>query len=150
MSYDFDPSRDGASKGVIVNLSASSVTTPDSVTVAAGKALDGWGNTDTLSGFEKIFGSHFNDYLVGSTGVNDIKGGAGDDTIDGGGGIDTIDGGTGFNTLLHHRCLAEPLPEYHQHRQGHRQRPQLDFYLNPWPPTTSSTTTTPCISTPRQ
>lgn len=51
--------------------------------------------TDTLSGFENLVGSIFNDALVGDAGANVITGQAGDDYIDGGAGADTMIGGVG-------------------------------------------------------
>ena len=75
--------------GVIVNLSASSITV-NSVTVAANTANDGMGGTDTLANFEGARGSDFNDHLRGSDSATDefFNGDAGSDTIDGGGGTD--------------------------------------------------------------
>ena len=65
--------------------------------------------TDTLSGFENLTGSAFNDTLTGSMALltsfmggagNDIiNGGAGNDTLQGGAGTDTLKGGTGNDTL---------------------------------------------------
>ncbi len=67
-----------ASAGVIVSLA---VTTAQN-TVNAG--------TDTVSGFENLLGSGFNDTLTGDTGNNSFEGGAGNDTMSGGSGIDTL------------------------------------------------------------
>ncbi len=81
----------GATQGVKINLSS-------------GKAIDGWGNTDTFTGFEEVTGSTFNDtisgdvqgnLLFGHDGDDLIAGGRGDDTINGGEGNDTLDGGQG-------------------------------------------------------
>ena len=44
---------------------------------------------DTITGFERILGSAFNDMLTGDSGNNYITGGAGNDIIDGGAGTDT-------------------------------------------------------------
>ncbi|MDP2847477.1 MAG: FecR domain-containing protein, partial [Humidesulfovibrio sp.] len=84
VSYDYDPARDGDSKGVIVNMSAATVT-HDGQSVAAGQALDGWGDRDNIFGFEGVFGSRFNDYIVGSAADDTIEGGEGNDTLYGGG-----------------------------------------------------------------
>ena len=46
--------------------------------------------TDTLSGFENLTGSQFNDTLRGNSGNNTITGLAGNDTLTGGGGNDTF------------------------------------------------------------
>lgn len=59
--------------------------------------VDSTGNT--ISNFENITGSDFDDTLSGSDGVNTISGGAGSDTIEGNGGGDTLDGGDGIDTL---------------------------------------------------
>jgi Ca2+-binding RTX toxin-like protein len=56
--------------------------------------------TDTLSGFENLTGSAFNDTLTGNGLANRIDGGAGNDIINGGAGNDTIQGSTGTDTLM--------------------------------------------------
>ncbi|MBV9995834.1 MAG: VCBS repeat-containing protein [Caulobacteraceae bacterium] len=66
-----------AGAGVNVNLANS------------GPQNTGGGGTDTLTNFENLTGSAFNDTLTGDAGSNVIEGGAGDDTIDGGSGVDT-------------------------------------------------------------
>jgi len=94
-----------AAAGVIVNLG---LTTAQN-TVGAG--------IDTLSGFEFLQGSNFNDILTGGTGVTEIRGGLGNDTLiasadgdylfgeDGddtfisGPGNDILFGGSGFDTV---------------------------------------------------
>jgi Ca2+-binding RTX toxin-like protein len=48
---------------------------------------------DTLTNFENLIGSAFNDTLTGSSGANRIEGGDGDDLIEGLGGNDTLIGG---------------------------------------------------------
>ncbi len=55
--------------------------------------------TDTLSNFENIIGSNYNDTLTGDAGNNVINGGSGNDTINGGDGADTLYGGYGADTL---------------------------------------------------
>ncbi|TMJ14706.1 MAG: calcium-binding protein, partial [Alphaproteobacteria bacterium] len=56
---------------------------------------------DTLSGFENLLGSGFNDSLTGDSAVNTISGGAGDDTLNPGsnaaGNVDLLDGGAGLD-----------------------------------------------------
>ena len=59
----------------------------------------GGAGSDTLSNFENLTGSAFNDTLTGSNAANVIRGLAGNDTINGGNGNDTLDGGTGNDTL---------------------------------------------------
>jgi Ca2+-binding RTX toxin-like protein len=77
-----------ATGGVTVNLA----TTSAQNTVGAGY--------DTLSGFENLTGSQFNDTLTGTTGANAIIGGAGDDKITGGGGADTLTGGADADLFI--------------------------------------------------
>ncbi len=87
----------GATSGVTVDLSA-------------GIAIDGWGNTDFISGFEEVVTGNFDDTIAADSGDNRllsyggddlIKGAAGDDSIDGGDGNDTLDGGTGEDWLAY-------------------------------------------------
>ena len=58
--------------------------------------------TDTLSGFQGLLGSAFNDTLTGDATENTITGGAGNDTLNpganGAGTVDLLDGGTGSDT----------------------------------------------------
>ena len=51
--------------------------------------------TDTLTGFENLTGSAFNDSLTGDAGSNVLRGLAGNDTLNGGAGADTMFGGLG-------------------------------------------------------
>src|SRR5262249_40134022 len=76
-----------AAAGVTVDLS----NTSSQNTVGAG--------TDTISGFENLIGSFYDDTLTGDSGANVIFGSAGDDTIVGGTGNDTLDGGWGTDTV---------------------------------------------------
>ena len=62
-----------------------------SVNLLTGAASGGHAQGDTLSGFEHLRGSRFNDSLTGDGGNNRIDGGAGGDTLAGGGGRDTLD-----------------------------------------------------------
>lgn len=62
------------------------------------------GGIDTISGFENVTGSAFNDVLTGDSGANGILGGAGNDVLNGRGDTDVpvivndiLDGGTGIN-----------------------------------------------------
>jgi len=73
----------GAIAGVTVDLSNVGMQN----TVGAGR--------DTLSGFENLTGSAFNDKLTGDGGNNVLAGAAGNDLLIGGGGADTLDGGAG-------------------------------------------------------
>ena len=67
-----------AAAAVTVNLSSAGVN-----------ATGGAGN-DSLTNFENIIGSNFNDVLTGDGSANTIEGGLGNDTLDGAGGIDTV------------------------------------------------------------
>ena len=71
-------SYNGAAAGVTVNLS---LTTPQN-TIGAG--------TDTLSNFENLRGSNFNDTLTGDAKSNILIGGLGDDVLNGAGATDTV------------------------------------------------------------
>ncbi len=53
---------------------------------------------DTLSGFENLVGSGFDDTLIGDGNINNIQGGAGKDFIAGGAKNDVLDGGAGADT----------------------------------------------------
>ena len=81
----------GATAGVTVSLALQGA---GQNTVSAG--------TDTLSGFENLLGSGFNDSLTGDANANILTGGAGDDTLNpganAGGTIDLLDGGIGSDT----------------------------------------------------
>lgn len=74
------------------------------VTLAAQGSAQSTGNagTDTLSGFENLLGSTFNDSLTGDANANTLSGGAGDDTLNPGanaaGLVDLLDGGAGSDT----------------------------------------------------
>ncbi len=54
---------------------------------------------DTITNFENILGSNFDDILTGNSASNVLNGGFGDDVISGGGGADTLIGGMGADTL---------------------------------------------------
>jgi len=54
----------------------------------------------TLTDFENIVGTDFDDVLLGNQDINVIDGGAGNDSIHTFGGADTVDGGEGIDTLL--------------------------------------------------
>ena len=90
--------------GAFVNLSAASIVFDfngmPAVTVLAGKAIDNWGDTDTLSNIEEVRGSNFGDVIVGNAGDNFIDGLDGNDIIVGGGGYDSLVGGGGADTFV--------------------------------------------------
>lgn len=62
--------------------------------------------TDTLSAFENILGSIYNDTLTGNTGANTIDGGSGNDVIQGGLGDDSLIGGLGTDTVTYAAASA--------------------------------------------
>lgn len=62
--------------------------------------IGGFAHGDTLASIEDIWGSAFNDRLVGDAGANVIHGGDGDDAINGGGGYDRINGGAGNDIIV--------------------------------------------------
>jgi len=65
------------------------------INLAAGRATDQAGATDTILNFEAAIGSTQNDSILGSNGNDVLDGAEGSDTIDGGVGADTIYGGAG-------------------------------------------------------
>ncbi|OWJ68831.1 calcium-binding protein [Inquilinus limosus] len=60
-----------------------------------GGAAGGEAQGDTMSGFENLIGSAFDDAVTGDSGHNVISGGGGKDNIEISGGGDTLDGGAG-------------------------------------------------------
>lgn len=57
------------------------------------------GKVDTLTGFERVRGSEFNDVLTGTSGDNNLAGFGANDSILGGDGLDRVRGGAGDDTL---------------------------------------------------
>ncbi|MEP9390257.1 FG-GAP-like repeat-containing protein [Mesorhizobium sp. KR9-304] len=102
--YDRDVNRGGTS-GVTVSL-------------LAGTATDGFGDSDTLFNFERVVGTETDDWLIGDnldneliglggadsldgfSGNDYLEGGAGDDILDGGQGDDYLAGGEGDDTYI--------------------------------------------------
>ncbi len=97
-------------------LSYASATAAVTVNLATTGAQNTVGvGYDTISNFENLTGSKFNDTLTGNSGANKIKGGAGNDTINGGsgndllygsGGLDTLTGGMGADTFVFEKASA--------------------------------------------
>ena len=81
----------GATAGVTVSLA-----------LQGGAQATGNAGSDTLSGFENLAGSAFNDSLTGDANANILTGGSGDDTLNpganAGGIVDLLDGGIGSDT----------------------------------------------------
>jgi Ca2+-binding RTX toxin-like protein len=70
------------------------------IDLAAGRATDFAGATDTILNFEAAIGSTMQDSILGSTRNEILDGAEGNDTINGGGGGDTIYGGAGDDVVL--------------------------------------------------
>jgi Ca2+-binding RTX toxin-like protein len=80
---------DGGSGTDTVDFShAASAVTANLATTSAQNTFGA--GTDTLSGFENLTGSHYNDTLTGDSNDNVITGGLGNDTLTGGSGSDTF------------------------------------------------------------
>ena len=80
---------------------------PVTVDLAAGSATGA--GTDTLAGFEEVWGTNAGDTILGNDadnvlegrgGADDLSGRAGDDVLDGGDGADHADGGAGEDVCL--------------------------------------------------
>lgn len=76
----------GSDSGVVINI--------EDDTAEAGHA-----EGDTISGFENVSGSRYQDILTGGTGDNHLQGNAGDDELRGGSGSDVLEGGAGADYL---------------------------------------------------
>ncbi|RZJ36916.1 MAG: calcium-binding protein, partial [Brevundimonas sp.] len=88
----------GAGIDTVVYSGAASAVRVD-LRLSAPQNTNGAG-TDTLSGFESVTGSDFNDTLIGTAGGNVLTGGLGSDVLLGLAGNDTLVGGAGAaNTL---------------------------------------------------
>jgi Ca2+-binding RTX toxin-like protein len=86
-SYDNNVSLPVTGHGVVVNL-------------AAGTAIDNWGNQDVLRNIESVQGSQYSDSLVGDANNNSLWSGAGADTLDGGAGNDYLMGDAGNDLII--------------------------------------------------
>jgi hypothetical protein len=82
-----------AESGVRVNLSGQWA-------VSIGKNNEANIGVDTVINFEDIFGSEYDDLLIGNQRSNVINGGAGNDTLNGFSGMDTFIGGTGADKFI--------------------------------------------------
>jgi len=69
------------------------------VNLGAGTAQGGHAEGDSLTGFERLYGSEHNDTLTGDDGDNLLEGDLGDDALNGGAGDDGLDGGEGDDAL---------------------------------------------------
>ncbi|MGF2035133.1 MAG: calcium-binding protein [Nostoc sp. CmiVER01] len=93
----------GSFDTTIVSTSLIPTDTEPNFTIAAGKALDGFGTTDTLRNLENIIGSGFDDVLIGNNLGNSILGLVGNDLLVGNAGNDSLDGGDGIDTVSYRR-----------------------------------------------
>jgi Ca2+-binding RTX toxin-like protein len=94
------------------NILSGGLGTGDLITYASSNAFvnvnlttnvvsGGFAQGDTISGFERVIGSAFDDFLAGTVFANLMAGGSGNDTIFGDAGADNLTGGNGFDTLDH-------------------------------------------------
>ena len=97
VDYLRDANFEGGNQGVIVNLSGGD--NPFGIAIAANRAKDGFGNTDTLTSIENVRGTDQNDIIVGNGVANLLRGEGGNDVIGAGGGADIVDGGAGADIL---------------------------------------------------
>ena len=70
------------------------------VTLVTGKGYFGTAQGDTLISVENLYGSSYDDTLIGNNSDNDLNGQIGNDTLKGGGGADQLHGGAGNDTLM--------------------------------------------------
>ena len=79
-----------------------------SINLKKSTAIGGHATSDSITNFENVIGSAYDDFLVGDekantltglAGDDELTGGEGDDTLEGGAGADVLDGGEGENTL---------------------------------------------------
>ncbi len=70
-----------------------------SVDLGRGKAIDSFGDVDTLLNIEDASGGRYADKILGSKGANHLRGGGGDDMLTGKGGNDILEGEGGNDTL---------------------------------------------------
>ena len=61
-----------------------------SVNLETGTAIDGYGDSDSLSGIERVLGSRDVDTIIGDANANTLAGGGGADTLTGGDGADVF------------------------------------------------------------
>ena len=77
----------------------SDATGPVTVDLTTGAASGSGVGADTLISIEHVYGSQFNDTLIGGAGNDNLYGQGGNDSLTGGAGYDTLSGGAGNDTL---------------------------------------------------
>lgn len=90
----------GAGIGVTANLTTTLFTNGGQVTNSGDAA------GDTYTNINSLYGSAYNDQLVGNSAVNTLTGGAGNDTLEGLGGADVLRGGAGTDTVSYAHANA--------------------------------------------
>ena len=70
------------------------------INLANGSGFGGTAQGDTLTSIENVYGSAYDDLLIGNAASNALSGMGGDDTLKGGGGADVLAGGAGDDLLL--------------------------------------------------
>jgi len=88
---------DGGADTDIVDYTSASAAVTVSLAIAGPQDTGGAG-TDTITNFEWVYGSIYNDVLTGDANNNTLTGFAGDDILDGGAGTDQMFGGAGNDT----------------------------------------------------
>jgi len=86
----------GTRDRVVYDLSNDAV----SVNLATGQGDLGFARGDTYTNIEDVFGSDYDDTLIGDANNNVLSGGRGNDTLQGGNGNDTLVGGGGADSLF--------------------------------------------------
>jgi Ca2+-binding RTX toxin-like protein len=69
------------------------------INLDTGRGVGGSAEGDRFISIENVFGSNFNDSIIGNTAANQLHGATGNDVIKGGGGNDYLDGGSGNDIL---------------------------------------------------
>ncbi len=88
----------GAGIADLLTYETATVGVTVSLAITTAQATGGSG-IDTISNFEQLLGSAFDDSLTGSALAGDIRGGDGNDTIEGGAGDDFLTGANGIDTV---------------------------------------------------
>ena len=87
----------GTGEDTVTYISSTAVI---SVNLDTGTASGGFANGDTLISIENVFGSRYNDVIVGDDNDNVLSGHSRNDSLEGGLGNDTLVGGSGSDTYV--------------------------------------------------